>query len=375
MRDGNDAAWGEREPVLWLKSFDDRLQITSIVSDAEGNVLLARSGAQTQKLDPNGALLWSKSFGSLAAIDGAGHAYVAGTLTGTLDLGTEQLHSSGGTDVYVIHLDSEGNVVRGIVLGGPDDEDVLSLAVDSDANIVVSGSGLGTVKLDQASDVLWTKDFHGHVAIDSSRNVLLTGALVGSADFGGGVLTSRGGADVFVVKLRPTGEHLFSRGFGDTAELQQGQAIVVDRWDNVIVGGVFEGAIDFGGGVLASARCPEEVWCRTTGFLTKLNPQGRLLWSFPFEPMRALQGLASDSVGNIVFSGALPGGVQPYRIPFVAELDAAGGQLWRRAEWPKTGIGAGRGVTIDPCDNVLWSLSALPMLGSNEQPYVTKLSP
>ncbi len=374
MRDRNDGRV-EGGSALWLKSFSDQRAITSVASDADGNLLLARSGAETQKLDPDGTPLWSKPFGQLVATDASGNAYVAGTLEGTLDLEIQLLSSKGGTDVYVIKLDPNGDVVRGITLGGPDNEELSSLAVDSDANIIISGNGLGTLKLDPDGRALWTKEFFGHVALDSGNNTLLTGALIGRVNFGGGSLTSDGGADVFVTKIAPSGEHLFSQRFGDAAELQQGQAIAVDRWDNVVVGGVFEGALDFGNGALSLPRCPEEVWCRTAGFVAKFDSQGRLLWDVPLEPMRALQGVATDSVGNIAFSGALPGGVQPYRIPLVSELDSEGSQLWRRAEWPKTGIGVGLRVAIDPCDNVYWALSALPTIGSNEQPYITKLAP
>jgi hypothetical protein len=374
MRDNSDGGPLAAGSTVWLKGFNDRLEITSIASDAEGNALLARSGVQTQKLDPNGTLLWSKSFGSLVATDRSGNAYVAGTLEGTLDIGKQLLRSNGGTDAYLIKLDPNGEVVHGVTLGGPDDDDVSSLAVDLDEDVVLSGNGLGTVKLDQDANMLWAKKFHGHVALDSESNTLLTGALTGTVDFGGGPLTSSGGADVFIAKLGPAGEHIFSLRFGDAAELQQGQAIAVDRWNDVIVGGIFEGAIDFGSGVLSLPRCPEEVWCRTAGFVAKFDRQGRLLWSLPLEPMRALQGVAADSLRNVILSGALPGGVPPYRIPLVSELDAEGVRLWRRTEWPKTGIGTGHHVAVDPCDNVYWSLSALPVLGSNEQPYVTKLS-
>jgi hypothetical protein len=367
----------ESGSALWLQGFGDALEVTSVASDTEGNALLARSGGQTLKLDANGALLWSKPFGSLVATDTQGNAYLVGTLEGTLELGSHALRAKGGRDVFVIKLDPNGNVLYGVTLGGPDDDDVLSLAVDSNANAVVSGTGIGTVKLDRDANVLWTKGFHGHIALDSLGNILLTGALTTTVDFGGGGLTSAGGTDIFVAKLAPTGEHLFSRRFGDAAERQRGETIAVDRSDNVLVGGVFDGAVDFGGGALSlpSRTCPDEVWCLTAGFVTKLDAQGQWLWSLSLGPMRALPGVAADSRGNVVLSGALPGGVSPFRIPLVSELNPDGTELWRRVEWPETGIGAGHRVAVDPCDNVLWSLSVRPTLESDEQSYIAKLSP
>ena len=91
-------------------------------------------------------------------------------------------------------------------------------------------------------------------------------------------------------------------------------------------------------------------------------------------PMRTIDGAASDALGNVVLSGALPGGVTPFRNAWLSAFDASGAPLWRRAEWPETGIGAGHGVAVDPCNNVFWSVSALPNLESEERAYVAKLS-
>jgi hypothetical protein len=91
--------------------------------------------------------------------------------------------------------------------------------------------------------------------------------------------------------------------------------------------------------------------------------------------MRAVSGLASDANGNIVLSGALPGGVRPFRQTWLAKLDPKGAEIWHRSEWPDTGIGAGHGVAVDPNAQVFWSLSARPSLDLEERSYLAKLSP
>jgi len=363
--------------VLWLRGFADRHEVSGVASDADGNTFLARSEAELVKFAPSGEPLWSKPFGSLVATDARGNAYVAGALTGTLTLGTDVLTAKGGTDAYVVKLDPNGHVLYGVTLGGLADEDVQSIAVDANENAIVSGHGLGTVKLDASANVVWTKNFYGYVALDSFGNAFLTGELNGTVDFGGGALHSAGGADIFVAKLSPSGEHIFSRRFGDAAAEQRGQAIAVDRSNNVLVSGVFDGEVDFGTGALSlpAGACSTEAWCQTAGFVTKLDARGNALWSVSRGPMRALSGVTADSRGNVVLSGALPGDVTPFHIPQLSELDADGAELWRRSEWPETGIGAGHDVVVDSCDNLLWSVSVLPSLGSDEQPYIAKLSP
>src|SRR5688572_443417 len=97
----------------WLQSFgdDDIFELSSIAVDAQSNALLARSVGETLKFDPNGALLWSRHFGSLVAVKADTNVTVAGTFTGTLELGPQTLTSMGGTDVYVAKLDSNGTAL------------------------------------------------------------------------------------------------------------------------------------------------------------------------------------------------------------------------------------------------------------------------
>jgi len=345
-----------------------------VASDPMGDVFVARSETQLSKLDGNGTLLWSQPFGTLVATDALGNVHVAGSFTGTLTLGASELRAAGGSDVYLAELDPNGTLLSAVALGGAADDRALSLVIDSERNAILSGSGLGTVKLDANANVLWSKDFYGHLAVDAIDDVLLAGALTETTDFGGGALSSAGAADVFVVKLSASGEHRFSRRFGDAAE-QRAEAIAVDHANDLLISGVFAGNVDFGAGVLSlrPGACPEEVGCQTAGFVTKLSASGDALWSVSRGPMRALPGLSVGAQNTVVLSGAMPGNVRPYHIPFAARLRADGAELWQRSEWPKTGIGAGHDIVVDPCDNLLWSVSAVPSLGSDERPYLAKL--
>lgn len=90
------------------------------------------------------------------------------------------------------------------------------------------------------------------VAVDSAGNLLLAGPLFGSADFGGGPLTSRGKTDVYLVKLGASGGHVFSKLFGDV-QTQVGLDVAAGSGASVLIAGRFYGAINFGQGVLSSA--------------------------------------------------------------------------------------------------------------------------
>ena len=360
---------------LWLQSYAAPA-ITSVTSDSRGEVVFARSGVEVVKLSCDGSLLWSHPFGSQVAVDDQDGVYVAGTFSGTLGAGESAL-STTGTEAFLVKLDSDGNIVYARALGEAADGAVESLAVDSGHHVAISGPGLGTVKLDENGDVLWQKAFSGKLRFDSAQNLLLSGELVGTLDFGAGTLTSRGGSDILLLKLAPDGTPLFARSFGDAGALQRAEAIAVDAEDNVVIAGTFDGRIDFGVGALelTPAQCSADAWCVTDGFVAKLDPQGQAIWSAALGPMRAVSGAAIDHAGNSVLSGALPGGVRPFRQTWLATLDPNGVEAWHRSEWPDTGIGAGHGIAIDRDGRIFWSLSARPSLELEEQSYLVKLTP
>jgi hypothetical protein len=52
------------------------------------------------------------------------------------------------------------------------------------------------------------------VAVDGSGNVILTGWFEGAVDFGGGLLTSVGDRDIFLAKYDMDGNHIWSRAYG-----------------------------------------------------------------------------------------------------------------------------------------------------------------
>lgn len=361
--------------IWWLspRGDDPATNPSSVAVDARHDAYMTKQTGGVAKLDADGALVWSKPFGSLVAVDGADQVFVAGTFAGSLDLDGTTLTAEGDSDVFVAVLDVDGNVERSTVLGGSGAETATSLAVSADGRAVVSGAGLGTVALDPSGEVAWQKDYAGAVTADATGAVLVTGAFSGTTDFGGGELTSAGGNDVFVVKLGSDGSHVWSKRFGDAGDTQEGQAVAADAAGNVLVSGVFNGTVDFGTGSHTTRACPSEVWCGTWGFVAKLSADGDAVWSRDRGPMRALNGIAAASSGAVLVSGTEPGNVNPFRRPLLLALDASGQSLWQRLEWPDTGLGSGRGVTVDACGGVLWSLTSRPSVQSNDQAYLAKL--
>lgn len=360
------------DSALWLQSFDGP-EISGLSASADGDTLVARSGTETLRLDGTGQQLWSKPYGSLVATAPAGDVYVAGTFEGTLTLGDRSLVAANGRDAFVVELDRYGEILGAAALGSSDAGALTSLMVDGQGSVIVSGDGLGTIKLDSGWNVAWRNSFGGSAAVDEQGRVWLTGGLVGTGDFGGATLASNGGSDVLVVQLAADdGRVLWARNFGDSGALQRGESIAIAD-GNVIVAGTFDGSLDFGAGALHWKGCSTDAWCQTFGFVVQLAADGSANWSQSLGPMRSVASAAAGPSGHVALSGALPGGVRPFRQTWLLELDRAGEAVFRRAEWPETGIGAGHGVTFADCGRRLWSLSVRPSLEAEERTYLAKL--
>src|SRR5581483_7392751 len=159
--------------------------------------------------------------------DGKGGAYFACNITGPSDFDGIPVTTTGGIDFVLGHYDSTGQPVWAKSFGGISDDYVRSIAQDVDGNLLAVGYfensiNFGPLTLDSSGgqDVLvgkvatdgafiWAAQAGGanddtalSVAADSSRNVSIVGSFSAAAAFGPSSLSSSGGADGFVAHLR-----------------------------------------------------------------------------------------------------------------------------------------------------------------------------
>ena len=175
------------------------------------------------KLDSSGNFVWTRQFGGSGSnqaigmsVDASNNTYTIGTFQGSADfdpgVGTEVLTTAGGSDVFLVKMDSSGGLIWARQLGG-------------------SASDIGN-----------------SVALDSSNNVYVTGGFSGTADFDPGVgtvnLTSAGLGDVFVSKLNSSGNFVWAQQFGGTSS-DAGASVAVDTANISYVTGSFQGTADF----------------------------------------------------------------------------------------------------------------------------------
>ncbi len=137
-------------------------------------------------MDSNGNWLWAKQAGGTSeewgigvAVDSNGNSYVTGFYQESATFGTITLTSSGGNDIFVAKLDSNGNWLWAKQAGGTSYDEGVSIAVDTNGNSYVTG------------------DFSG------------------SATFGTTTLTSSGEGDIFVAKMDISGNWLWAQQAGE----------------------------------------------------------------------------------------------------------------------------------------------------------------
>ncbi|MCG8557953.1 MAG: SBBP repeat-containing protein, partial [Proteobacteria bacterium] len=195
------------------------------------------------KFGPDGTHLWSKRFGGTGndgirrlAIDLADNILLTGLFHHSIDFGGGYLASAGKNDIFVVKLDPGGAHLWSRRFGSALGDGGWGIAADSAGRVVLSGYFRGAVDfgggaLKSAGDAdafvaqfaldgthLWSQRFGAagadnaaSIAVDGMGNILLTGYFNGVVALGGTTLASADDHDGFVAKFALDGTHLWSR--------------------------------------------------------------------------------------------------------------------------------------------------------------------
>ncbi len=142
------------------------------------------------------------------------------------------------------------------------------------------------------------------IARDSSGNIYMAGRFTGTADFGGGTISSGVGYDVFVAKYTNAGAYVWAYHFNSLNVQSAANAISVDSSGNVIVAGSFFNTLDFGG-----ACSPMTAFSRDF-FVAKFSSGGVCVWSthpVSSDNAESASSMAVDGSGNVVAVGGYQG--------------------------------------------------------------------
>jgi hypothetical protein len=333
----------------WTRQFGtpESDQVFDIALDGSRNVIvvgetlgdlgrkqIGDGDAFVQKRRPNGAVLWTRQFGTKhndiaygVGVDRAGNIYVVGATRGNL-----ARPNQGGDDAFVRKYSPAGKARWTRQFGTGIADVARDVAVDRSGDVYVAGE-IGRVdegssdgfvrRMSPAGRTRWTHRIRTPefeeavgVTIDGAGNAYAAGHTLGS--LGGPNL---GGLDVFLRKVSPKGKTRWTRQIGsDTWEMAD--AVGVDRKGNAIVLGQTQGVIG------DSKLGPQDL------FLRKVSPKGAVVWTRQVGSTQSESagGLAIDRAGNAYVAGDTNG---DFASPQIGSSDAillkvgpGGGPRW-----------------------------------------------
>ena len=293
-----------------------------------------RDEQATSKSDVPEATPWTLGFGgagddvaSAVAIGPDDSIVLAGSFSNSIDFGLGPLHSYGGSDAFLLGLDRDGDVLWNAAWGGSYNDFVDGLVVTPEGDFVVafpfsgtadlggqvlSGTpfGFGLVRYRADGEIVWARSLGGFeartlgdLAVTEDGDLLLSGHLGGTVDFGFGPVTSVGEDDLFVLRLDGSGATEWCRHFGSGTSLDVTGANHIQLHaapdGSILLAGFLNLGLDFGDVVVEPGDGGP--------FVSKLTPEGDVAWvQTPTSPgdLVVYKDVARDDDGSIVTVGA-----------------------------------------------------------------------
>ena len=313
------------------------------------------------KYHSDGTQAWTKQWGTTdfdegesVAVDSSGNIFVTGYTK--KDLGGT---NAGGKDIFLTKYHSDGTQAWTKQWGTTDDDAGESVAVDSTDNIVVTGytgGDLGGISAGREDVFLtkyhsdgtqaWTKqrgtkdnDFGLSVALDSNDNIFVTGYT--EEIFNG---ANAGASDLFLTKYHPDGTQAW-RKYRGIAYSDKGSSVAVDSSGNIFVTGYIR---ENRTNINAS---------KFNIFLTKYHPDGSEAWTKLWGTRENDFGssVTVDSSGSIFVAGHTGGdfggtNAGDFDI-FLAKCHPDDTQTWAK-QWGTAGDDRGWSIALDSSGNI-----------------------
>jgi len=316
------------------------------VSAGEGS-----NDAQVFRLDSGRNFLWQNNLGGtfysgatnvVATSDGG---FVVSGFTQANDGDATDNH--GGLDGWVYKLDANGNVIWKHCMGGTGDEQFQNVILNSDGTIMLAGqtnsnnddvsgnhggTDLWVVKLDANGNKLWAtcyggsaNDYFGVIQATSDGGYLLTGS---SSSTDGDIPGNNGGLDIVTLKLDANGNKQWAKNFGGPQD-EFNNATIVNPDGSFVIAGYTEGN---GGDVTGYHGGPYDMW------VIKVSSTGTKVWASALGGNDDDQafGLVSTSDGGYMVSGfTYSTDIDPslgagYEAEWLVKLTATGSQVWQQ---------------------------------------------
>lgn len=287
------------------------------------------------KYDPNGNLLWAKSFGGGGFdegrgldIDGSGNIYLTGGFgSSSIAFGTATLTNTYSSSFFLVKFDSNGSELWAKKVGENCNGTSITLS-DIQGSIWITGEHCGAIigsttlncisfpdifvtKLDLNGYVIWTKGFGGNnsdypndISFDANGNVYVVGSFRSDslALSSSTLLLSGTGAfpNMFIVKFDSNGNDLWAKKVGGNSS-ESANGIVEDGNGNVTVTGYYgSSSVAFGTITVYNSPGSNEI------FLVNYDANGNAMWVKTAGGSQSdySYNIAKDAFGNYYISGS-----------------------------------------------------------------------
>ncbi len=299
------------------------------------------------KTDMFGNFIWGKSYGGFSTdfvvemdLDEFGALYMVGQYSDSISFNVSgsvlQYSSNGpGSDVFVLKLDTLGNIEWSKAFGSSGSNTVGGLSVDSLGNVCIAGNFHGTIDLDPGpsqsnytsnggndfytlcldtdGNFLWAHTFGGInsdralcITRDLNDNIYVGGIFGDTVDFDPSpsvsIVNALGDWDMFILKLTSDGNFVWVKTIGGDNASGRLEDITCDPWGNVISTGRFSQSMDFDPGVNTDVH---EAISMSDVFVQKLSSNGNFLWARTFggSSNEVGWGVSTDVTGSVYTTG------------------------------------------------------------------------
>ncbi|MFM2386978.1 MAG: hypothetical protein RL660_1735 [Bacteroidota bacterium] len=239
-----------------------------------GNVSITNSGGDDVfllKLSSNGSVTWLKKIGDAGneksfavCVNRNNEIIVTGEFaSSSLEIGSNNLANKGGLDVFVAKFDNNGNSLLSMSFGGTGNEFCTGVASDNANSFVITGNFFSP-----------------------------------SIDLGGFTLSNTGMSSMFIIKYDSQANLMWADKWSG-GSTNKGQGLAIDNNNNIILLGFYnENSVSFSGNITTTCQYPHHA-------ITKYNPNGTAVWAkVHAEAKIEANKVDVDNAGNVMVFGS-----------------------------------------------------------------------
>ncbi len=320
---------------------DDDLYISGILDGSMefGNKQIEGNNKKlfVARINKKGSCEWvfTLSYSKMASgyilnTDKSGNVLLGGVFNDTLAYNSDNLVSNGFRDIFLLRLDSDGNLDEMKQYGSKMDESLTAISADTLGNIVISGNNEAEITmdnltleapyskkysncfvtaLDSSLTAQWSKCFYsnsystisGLECLDNG-NIFLTGSFKHTLHIDDLEYTCNGASDFFISRLDSLGNILWLKTYGGKYD-ERSSALKINNLGGVMVMGNYNNSLE-----LDSLQITSE-GARKDAFVAQWDSSGSVSWAGTLEG--SSNNIAKfgdlDNEGNLYLTGSFRG--------------------------------------------------------------------